>query len=55
MDMSIAALADIGVARKFNPRNINPMLAVKFSVRLDLDPINRGHQMVPVHFWTDTS
>jgi len=38
----------IGVARKFNPRNIDHMPAVKVFVRLDLDQICLfldGHQM----------
>jgi hypothetical protein len=35
----MANLPDIGVARKFYPRNIKHMPAVKFFARLDLDQI----------------
>jgi len=35
-----SASADIGVARKFDSRNINPIAPVKFFVHLDLDQIS---------------
>jgi hypothetical protein len=47
----MANFPDIGVARKFNPRNINHMPAVQFFVRLDFHPIgDSAHPFLDGHY-----